>query len=243
MRSILLLVATIGTIVFNGLAATGYVNDVTPEVISDKYPTVLTPAGYAFSIWSLIYAGLIAFSIYQLLPRNLVRFRNVRSLYVITCVLNCSWIYFWHREQIAFCMGLIFALLVCLIVMLIQFRKAEAGGGALFTKGVFGLYAGWVTAATLVNFSILLKSADAISSPISWNLIGASFLVLAAAMAVLVRFQLKNYIYPLAVAWAETAIAVQQSGNTVIVVASSLCVIVGLVMAVSFVMDQKSTTT
>lgn len=243
MRSILILVATIGTIIFNAMAATGRVNGVTPEVISDKYPTVITPAGYAFSIWSLIYVGLIAFGIYQMLPRNLVRFRNVRSLYVITCVLNCSWIYFWHREQIGVCIGLIFALLISLVVMLVQFRKTEAGGGAIFTKGVFGLYAGWVTAATLVNFAILIKSVDGISSPGSWNLVGAAFLVVAAAMAVLVRFQLKNYVYPLAIAWAATAIAVKQSGNTVIVVAASFCVIIGLVMAVSFVLDQKSSTT
>ncbi len=243
MRSILILVATIGTIVFNGLAAAGYVNGVTPEVISDKYPTVLTPAGYAFSIWSLIYAGLIGFSIYQLLPRNLVRFRPVRSLYVISCVLNCSWIYFWHREQIGVCLGLIFALLVTLIVILIQFSRSQTVDGALPTRGVFGLYAGWVTAATLVNFAILLKSAEVISSSTSWNLLGAALLTLAAAMAVLVRFRLNNYIFPLAIAWAATAIAVKQSGNTVIVVAASFCVIICLVMAVSFVMNQKSTTT
>ena len=243
MRSILILVATIGTIVFNGLAATGYVNGVTPEMISDRYPTVLTPAGYAFSIWSLIYAGLIAFSIFQLLPRNLVRFRSIRSLYVFSCVLNCSWIYFWHREQIGVCLGLIFALLVTLIVILIQFARSQTEGGAIFTKGVFGIYAGWVTAATLVNFGVLLKSMELIASPTSWNLLGAAFIMLAASMAVLVRFKLNNYLFPLAVAWASTAIAVKQSGNTVIVVAASFCVIVCLVMAVSFVMNQKSTTT
>ena len=54
MRAALVVVATIGTVIFNGFAATGLVNGVTPDVISDKYPTILTPASYAFSIWSLI---------------------------------------------------------------------------------------------------------------------------------------------------------------------------------------------
>lgn len=243
MRSILLLVATLGTIVFNGLAATGYVNNITPEVISDKYTTVLTPAGYAFSIWSLIYVGMIAFSIYQMLPRNLVRFRTVRSLYVISCVLNCSWIYFWHREQIAFCFGLIVALLVTLIVILIQFARSADQNGPIFTKGAFGVYAGWVTAATLVNFAIMLKYFGVELSPALGSLLGAAALTAAAAMAVFMRFQLRNYVYPLAVAWAATAIAVKQSGNTVIVIAASICVILCLIMAASFVMNQKSTTT
>src|SRR5688572_22486589 len=88
MRSILVLAATIGVIVFNWLAATGRLGSDT-GAISDKYPTMLTPAGYAFSIWSLIYLGIIAFSIYQMLPANLSRFRSVRSFYIFSCALNC----------------------------------------------------------------------------------------------------------------------------------------------------------
>ena len=64
-RSILVLVATIGMIVFNWLAAVGRVSGVTPDVISAKYPTMITPAGYGFAIWNLIYLGMIAFSIYR----------------------------------------------------------------------------------------------------------------------------------------------------------------------------------
>ncbi len=73
-RAVLVLVATLGTIVFNALAATGHINGVTPEMVSGKYPTVVTPAGYAFTIWSLIYVGLLAFSVYQLLPSQLAAF-------------------------------------------------------------------------------------------------------------------------------------------------------------------------
>src|SRR5688500_8301187 len=111
MRSVLVMVATIATIAYNGLAAAGSVNGVTPAQISDKYPTVLTPAGYAFSIWTLIYIGLVAFSLYQLMPKNLARFRSVRSLYVMSCALNCAWIYFWHHDQIWVCLILILTLL------------------------------------------------------------------------------------------------------------------------------------
>lgn len=243
MRSILVLVATISTIAFNGLAATGRVNGVSPEVISDRYPTIITPAGWAFTIWSVIYLGMLAFSIYQLLPANLRRFRGVRSVYIVSCLLNCSWIYFWHREQIGICVILIAALLGSLIYMLILLRRLGQERGPLFTKTVFGIYAGWVTAATLVNVAVFLKYLNIGLSSSVWNMIGIFFLILAAGAAVVVRFKLQNYLYPLAIAWAATAIGVKQSGNTAIVVASAICVIVGLVMSVSFVMDQKSTTT
>lgn len=240
MRSILLIVATIGTIVFNGLAAAGYVNGVTPELISAKYPTVITPAGYAFSIWSLIYLGIIAFSIYQVLPGNVLRFRPVRSLYIATCAFNCAWIYFWHRDQIGICLALIVGLLLTLIGMLILLRRT--GGNPLLTTAPFGIYAGWVTAATLVNFTIFLKYIGIEMSPTAWNTLGVAILVIAAALAFVVRWRLQNYIYPLAVAWAATAIAVKQSGNTAIVVAAAFCTVACLVTSGSIVTSLKDST-
>lgn len=236
-----MIVATAATIIFNSLAGTGYIGGATTGEISGRYPTILTPAGYAFSIWSLIYAGLLAFAIYQALPRNLVRFRAVRSLYVITCVLNCAWLYFFHREQMALCLALIVALQAVLVIILVQFNRAGEPSGGIVTKGVFGLYAGWVTAASLVNFTIFLVYAGASISAGGWTAIGVTSLVAAAGIAAAVRFSLSNYVFPLAVAWAATAIAVKQSGNTAIVITASICVIACLIMAASYVMDQKIT--
>ena len=62
LRAVLVLVATIGMIAFNWLAAAGYVNNVMPAAIAAKYPTVLAPAGYSFTILSLIYLAHSAFA-------------------------------------------------------------------------------------------------------------------------------------------------------------------------------------
>ena len=110
-RQVLVIIATIGTIIFNWLAATGVLGGVATNVISDKYPTNITPAGYAFAIWSLIYLGLIVFSIYQALPKNAERFRSLRTVYILSCVFNCAWLYFWHQEAILVCLGVITLLL------------------------------------------------------------------------------------------------------------------------------------
>src|SRR5690349_14533258 len=95
LQSVLVLIATAGMIVFNYFAATGISGGVATNVVSDNNPTVITPSGWAFAIWSLIYAGLIAFSIYQLLPAQRERFRAVRRAYILSCVANCAWLYFW----------------------------------------------------------------------------------------------------------------------------------------------------
>lgn len=239
-RSSLVAVATIATIAYNGLAAAGYVNDVTPAAISDKYSTVLTPAGYAFSIWTLIYVGQIAFTVYQLLPRNLARFRSVRLMYLVSCLLNCAWIYFWHHDQIAVCLALILALLGTLTFIIWRFSVEPAAEGALFTKIPFGIYAGWVTAASLVNFVVFLNYMGLSLGYRAWNLIGMVLILLAAGVAIFVRIWLKNYLFALSIAWAATAIAVKQSSNTAIIITAAISVIVCLILAVSFVMDQKT---
>ncbi len=241
MRSILVVVATIATIAFNFLAGTGRLNGVMTNEVSDKYPTILTPAGYAFSIWGLIYFGLIAFTIYQLLPSKLVRLRSVRLLYIVSCVLNCAWLYAWHSYAIGICVILIFALLATLALINIKLKNADSARDALFTKAPFGIYFGWVTAASIVNFVIYLRSIDVQMTASAWNILGCIFIAAALIAAVIVRVKIRNFLYPLAVAWAATGIAIEQQGNTAIILACAICVIFCLVLSISFVMDLKST--
>ena len=242
-RSILVLVATIGTIVFNWLAAVGRVSGVTPGVISDKYPTMITPAGYGFAIWSLIYLGMIAFSIYQLLPANAARFCGIRSLYIMSSALNCAWIYFFHQEQIAICFAIIIGLLVTLLLINVKLRQSDSAPEAGLVKAPFGVYFGWVTAASLVNFAMLLVYLKVQLPTSAATGLGVGLILFAAAMGVLVRIKLTNYFYPLAIAWALTAIAVKQSGQTLIVVAAAVGVIACLIASLSFVMNLKSSET
>jgi hypothetical protein len=239
MRSILVIVATIATIVFNGLAATGYVNGITPAAISAKYPTVLTPAGYAFSIWSLIYLGLLAFSVYQALPANLARYRPVRSLYILSCLLNCTWIYFWHREQIGICLAVIAALCGTLIFIRCRLTSFNGKGDTWLTKAPFGIYAGWVTAATTVNLLVLLTYLNVSMSGAVENLVGITLIAIATGAAVFARATLRDYFFPLSVAWALTAIAIKQSGNTAIVVATAIGVVICIVAAGTVVVNLK----
>jgi len=238
-RAVLVLAATAGTIAFNSITAAGYVNGVTPAEISDKYQTVITPAGYAFSIWSLIYLGLIAFSIYQIFPGNLARLRPLRSPYILSCALNCAWIFFWHSDQIAISFAIIASMLGTLVFIVAKASKLDLLKDSILVKAPFGLYLGWLSAATLVNFAILLVylRVDGASSS---AVLGAILILVAAGFAIFIRSSLKNYLVPIAVAWALTAIAVKQSGNTLIVTAAAAGVIACLIAALSFVVKLPS---
>ena len=240
LKSVLVIAATIGVMAFNWLAAKGILGGIDTGAISDKYPTRITPAGYAFSIWSLIYLGLIVFSIYQVLPRNLARFRSVRTVYILSCAANCAWLYFWHHEAILVCLAVIFVLLASLAFINIRLQNTESSGEYWLGKVPFGLYFGWVTVATILNATIALVYLNVRVSDSTANLSGAALILIAATLGVIIRWKMKNYFYPLAIAWALTAIAVKQSGQTLIVASAAVGVIACLLAAISFLMEMKS---
>ncbi len=62
---VLVALTSVGMIVMNVLAnALPLFGRGTGE-ISDRYPTLVTPAGYVFAIWGLIYIALLVYSVAQ----------------------------------------------------------------------------------------------------------------------------------------------------------------------------------
>jgi MFS family permease len=240
-RAVLVLIATMCVIGFNALAGTGSLNGVDTGAVSDQYPTVLTPAGYAFSIWSLIYLGMVSFSIYQLLPAQIAKYAGVRTIYLISCVLNCAWLYAWHHYWIGVCVILLFALAGSLALINFKLAERDKGLDLVLAKAPFGLYFGWVTVASFVNLMVFLRYTEVQMSPTTWNIVAIAFVAIALVVGTLVRVTLRNFIYPLAVAWALTAIAIKQQGNTAVILAAAIAVILCLVLSLSFVMDLRHT--
>ena len=157
-RQILVVPATAGVIVINYLGGTGAINNTTVGEISDKYPTLVTPAGYAFSIWGLIYLGMILFSLYQLLPSNTANphFLRTRTIYIASCVANCAWIYFWLHERIWLATGVIFILLAALAFINLNLKGANSIAETWLARLPLSIYFGWVTVAAIINTAVAL---------------------------------------------------------------------------------------
>lgn len=240
LKQILVIIATFGTIFVNWMAGKGYINGVATGEISDKYPTFITPAGYAFAIWGLIYIGLIAFSIYQALPSKAARFRDIRTIYILSCVANCAWIYFWHYEMILICLAVIFVLLGALVFINLRLRNSDSKTETLLAQTPFALYFGWVTVAAILNFTIALVYLGVNAPDATATIFACVLIAAAAALGAIIRPVISNSAYPIAIAWALTAIALKQSGKTAIIFFCAFGVIGLLVSALSFVMKEKS---
>lgn len=241
-KQILVIVATFGVIFVNYLAGSGYINQKTPEVISDKYPTLITPSGYAFAIWSLIYFGLIVFSVYQALPKNTARFAKIRTIYIVNCAANCAWLYLWHYEQILGSLAAMLILLGTLVLINVKLLKTKSATEYWLARVPFNVYFGWITVATILNFTVALFYLNVKTSDFAASVL-ASFLIIAATvLGVIIRFKLVNVAYPLVIAWALTAIAIKQSGQTMIVTCAAFCVIALLVSALSILIQPETQT-
>lgn len=239
-KQFLVVAATAGVIVFNYLAASGALGGIETGAVSDKYPTRVTPAGYAFAIWSLIYLGIVAFSIYQALPKNLERFRSLRTVYILSCAANCAWLYFWHQEAILISVAMIFLLLGTLVFINVKLQTTETDGEFWLAKFPFGIYFGWVTAATIVNATVALVYLNVRVSDSLAVTFGAGLVLIATALGIIIRFKLNNVFYSLAIAWALTAIAVKQSGQTLIVASAAVAVNILLIVTLTFLINLRS---
>nr|HQU92173.1 hypothetical protein [Pyrinomonadaceae bacterium] len=136
---------------------------------------------------------------------------------------------------------LILLLAACLFLINLKLRETVSLREYWFAKAPFSVYFGWVTAATLVNFAVLLVHWNISLSATAWMWLGIGLILLAAALAVIVRIRLNNYLYPLAIAWALTGIGIKQSGQTLIVVATAVGTIACLIATLSFVVSLPST--
>ena len=67
-RQYLTLLATLATITINVLANTLPINGLYTGDISDRFDIFFVPAGYVFSIWGVIYIGLLVYAVFQALP-------------------------------------------------------------------------------------------------------------------------------------------------------------------------------
>lgn len=159
------LAVVVQVLVFNFLASTGYINNTTVEQVSNQYNSLLTPAGYAFTIWGVIYLGqiaLVAFQWVQLYIKSHIQVDTGPWL-VIFNLGNILWLILWLHELIGLsvlAMTIILLALLCLAWRL-NMEKYDAPLRVLaFVWWPVCLYLGWIMLAFGANLSVYLSSLN-----------------------------------------------------------------------------------
>jgi hypothetical protein len=152
----------VGTLVGTGVLGQR-VEESAGGALSDD-ATLVAPAGPAFSIWTPIYIGLFAYTVWQFLARNASRRRTRETgwLAAASMVLNAAWLLVTQQDWIWASVGIIVALLAVLILLVVRLGREPAGNTweRVVVDLTFGLYLGWVSVATFANVAAALVSSD-----------------------------------------------------------------------------------
>ncbi|GAA1938330.1 tryptophan-rich sensory protein [Agromyces allii] len=156
------MVAVVGSFIGSGAAGGQRVQDAAGGALAAD-ATLVAPGGGAFSIWSLIYFGLLAYAVWQFLPaqRTDERHRRIGPWIAASLLLNAAWILSIQFDLLWLSVPVIAALLVVLVA---AFRiglalRPKSMTDALVTDGTIGLYLGWVCVATIANVAAVLVAA------------------------------------------------------------------------------------
>lgn len=204
--TILNLVVYFLTLGVNYLGSSGFINGMSQADISDKYMTLISPAGFTFSIWGVIYTLLLITLVYFFIKRNdegmASLIQKVSPLFIVSSLFNMGWITIFSYELLGLSILLILGMLFSLLRIVETIYKNRADFAPTLPGLSFTLYSSWVFIATIVNISAYLVQ-------IGWDGFGISdsiwtiiilFVAIAFVLFYLTRF--KNAIFPLPIAWA-----------------------------------------
>lgn len=244
-RSVFLQGANLGAllmmIVVNALANILPLNGKTTAEISDSYPNLFTPAGYAFSIWGLIYALLLIFAVYQALPsqREKTFLHKIGFFFVLSCIANISWIFLWHYEQIILSLVPMFALLITLIAIYLRLNIGRSDAPSkekLYVHLPFSVYLGWITVAPIANVAAALTAINWDGwgiSDVAWTIL---VIIIAMMITLSVIIKRKDIAFSLVIVWALIGIIVKQIENQSIFITASVgAVIIMIALATRLV--------
>lgn len=155
------LLMLLGTLYGFGLIGTPVEASINGSLAADA--TLVAPATPAFQIWSVIYLGLFAYTIWQLLPvsRDSQRAEAIAVPAAVTMVLNGVWLMVVQAGRIWLSVAVIAVLAVMLGVVVQTLGRFPSGGRleSVITDGSFGLYLGWVSVATVANIAAALVNS------------------------------------------------------------------------------------
>jgi hypothetical protein len=193
------------------------INNKNTGQLSNQYPNLFVPAPITFAIWGVIYLLLFTFCVKQskgLFSKNMdeitaetVLLINFR--FIITCVLNATWIFVWHYEYL----GASVVVMLLFLAQLIDINKRLdtitiylSNASRFAIKAPFGMYLGWICVATVANITTFLvnnKWDRAGESEVFWTCL---MIIIAAIIVSYAIMKIRNFYMGLAVIWAFSGI-------------------------------------
>ncbi|WP_323756062.1 hypothetical protein [Roseivirga sp.] len=207
-------------IFWNYWSNTAGINGNTVGGLSAEYVNLFTPAGYAFSIWGIIFIGLIVLGIHQikLAFTNSDHSDSILKMgpwLIIANLGNAAWLWFWLNEQTGISVMVMLVILFSLVQIILRLNMERWDAPLKVIAWVWWpicAYSGWIAVATIANIAAYLAKIgwEAVFGELTWTLIMISVAGLLNLFMVYTRNMRE---FALVGIWAITAIAVRHWGE------------------------------
>lgn len=166
----------------NYLSQAFQINGNTVGGLSDEYANLFTPAGYAFSIWGLIFLGMIAYAAHQLYDaftqeQPVDHIQKGGIWFALANGFNGLWVVAWLYEYTGTSVIIMVALLFSLLKVVLNGNMTRWDAPLkiiAFHWWPICIYVGWISVALIANVSAYLAKIGWEGGPLSeeqWTII------------------------------------------------------------------------
>jgi len=222
------LVTFVATLVVNYLTTTGVTGVNGTSIlqpignVSDQFDTLITPPGWAFSIWGVIYAGLLIFTIVQFIPQLKLDdyVGKVSVFFILSCLFNITWIVAFSlatKVSILISVFLIFGLLISLIVIQMRctfFSEKKTPFEIGFGDVPISIYLGWIMTASILNVAVCIRAWTESSQLDNENIWYIAIVIIATVLYILNIILRNNYVTMVVFSYVLIALVVKHQNDT-----------------------------
>jgi hypothetical protein len=241
LRTVTIVVAAlfaVGTPIVQWLTGTIAVGE--SNLVNDGAQT-LEAAGYAFSIWSLIYLGLLAYAVYQALPstKETPGLRMLGWPSVIAMAGCGAWLIAATLDAKWATVAIIVVSAAVLCVPLAKRYPVQRVAEFWLVAAPLSMLAGWLTVASAINALTVLTGEGSITTETAptW---AAGGILLVLSIGAGIAAASKNWIYPLPIAWGLAAVAVAEQADRPMIAVLAVAAVVALLGVVIWVGTHRS---
>ena len=183
---------------------TGYNPAMFPVVIARPY---IQPAGYAFSIWGLIYTWLAVHAVFGLVKRaDDVAWDMTRLPLAGSAAMGAVWLAIAGVAPVTATV----VIWVMLGLALLAFLRADPARDRWLLVAPIAIYTGWLTAAAAVSLGVIVAGFGLLSNSAS----AFAMLALVLGIAVTVQMRKRGVLeYGATVIWALVGVIVANWGD------------------------------
>ncbi|WP_368072413.1 hypothetical protein [Bacillus sp. FJAT-27986] len=117
-------------------------------------------------------------------------YTNTSIIFMLSGLLNCTWILTWHYEYFIASLAVMFTYLISLIIL---YRRMKNSNPGLLDIAPFSINLGWISVATIVNVAYVLKEYGWDGFDLSGEIWTAIMLVVGTGLAIIFKFKESNY--------------------------------------------------